>query len=172
MPGLLQPHGEADHLGHVLGGPGEHVGRQDVDQRLVRVEARLVGVGDLARRLGLQAGRDQHPVLAAVEPLVAEMAHVGDVLDVPHPEAVVQQHAADEVGEQVRPQVADVGPAVHGRSAGVHPDDAVVGDGHGFDAAAQRVAEVEGHGVARGPGGMSIVPPVATGARQEIIEIA
>ena len=34
------------------------------------------------RRLVLEPGRDEHPVLAAVEALVAEVADVGDVLDV------------------------------------------------------------------------------------------
>ena len=66
----------------MLGRAREDVGGQDVDRRLVGVEGRLVGGGDLGRRLVLEAGLDQHPVLAAVEPLVAQVADVGDVLDV------------------------------------------------------------------------------------------
>ena len=66
----------------MLGGPREDVRGQDVDGGLVGVEGRLVGGGDLGRRLVLEAGLDEHPVLAAVEPLVAQMADVGDVLDV------------------------------------------------------------------------------------------
>ena len=122
MPGVLEALGEGEHLGDVLGRAREDVRRQDVDQRLVGVERGLVGVGDLGRRLVLEPGLDEHPVLAAVEPLVAQVPDVGDVLDVEDLEAVVQQDAPDEVGEQVGPQVADVGVAVDGRAAGVHPD--------------------------------------------------
>ena len=114
--------GELEHLGDVLGRPREDVRRQDVQQRRVGVERGLVGVGDLRRRLVLEAGRDEHPVLAAVEPLVAEVADVGDVLDVEHVDAVVEDDPPDEVGEEERPQVADVGVAVDGRAARVHPE--------------------------------------------------
>ena len=68
------------------------------------------------RRLGLEARGDEHPVLAPVEPLVAQVADVGDVLHVEHRDAVVQQRPADEVGEEVAAQVADVRPAVDGRA--------------------------------------------------------
>ena len=61
---------------------------------LVGVERRLVGVGDLGRRLVLEPGRDEHPVLAAVEPLVAQVADVGDVLDVEDLDAVVEERPA------------------------------------------------------------------------------
>ena len=68
---------------------------------LVGVEGGLVGVGDLGRRLVLETGRDEHPVLAAIEALVAQVPDVGDVLDVEHVDAVVQQRPPDEVGQQV-----------------------------------------------------------------------
>ena len=132
---------QGEHVGHVLGRPREHVGRQDVDQRLVLVESRLVGVGDLGRRLGLEARGDQHPVLAAVEPLVAQVPDVRDVLHVEHRDPVVQERPPDEVREEVAAQVADVRPAVDGGAAGVHPDRAVLGQRHGLDAPRQRVAE-------------------------------
>ena len=141
MPERLEAHGEVEHVGHVLGRPREDVRRQDVDQRLVLVEPRLVGVGDLGRRLRFEARGDQHPVLAAVEPLVAQVPDVGDVLHVQHRDAVVEQRPPDEVGQQVAAQVADVRPAVDGRPAGVHPDGPVVGTRHRLDAPGERVAQ-------------------------------
>ena len=126
MPERLEPRRQGEHVGHVLGRPREHVRRQDVDQRLVLVEPGLVGVGDLGRRLGFEARGDQHPVLAAVEPLVAQVPDVRDVLHVEHRDPVVQERPPDEVGEEVAAQVADVRPAVDGGAAGVHPDRAVL----------------------------------------------
>src|SRR4029079_621697 len=101
-----------------LGGAGEDGGGQGPGQGLVGVEGGLVRVGDLGRRLVLQTGRDEHRVRAAVEALVAQVADVRDVLDVEHVDAVVEQRPADEVGQQVAAEVADVGVAVHGRAAG------------------------------------------------------
>ena len=141
MPERLELRRQGEHVGHVLGRPREHVRRQDVDQRLVLVEPRLVGVGDLGRRLGFEARGDQHPVLAAVEPLVAQVPDVRDVLHVEHRDPVVQERPPDEVGEEVAAQVADVRPAVDGGAAGVHPDRAVLGERHRLDAPRQRVAE-------------------------------
>ena len=124
---------------------GKTLRRQDVHGRLVRVERRLVRGRDLGRGLVLQAGLDQHPVLAAVEPLVPQVADVGDVLDVEDREAVVQQHPTDEVGEQVAPQVPDVRVAVDGGTAGVHPDATGLDRLDRPDGAAEGVAEAEGH---------------------------
>ena len=90
---VLERLGQLDHLGDVLGGAREHVGRQDVDERLVGVERRLIGIGDLGGRLVLESGLDQHPVLAAVELVLPQVPDVGDVLDVEDLEAVVQQDA-------------------------------------------------------------------------------
>ena len=137
--------GELDHLGDVLGGPREDVGRQDVDERGVGVEGRLVRVGDLRWRLVLETGGDEHPVLAAVEALVAEVAHVGDVLDLEDIDSVVEDRPADEVGEHERPQVADVRIAVDGRAAGVHPEPPAVGRLDRLDFAGERVAEAQRH---------------------------
>src|SRR5262249_32346462 len=89
---------------------------------------------------------DQHPVLAAIEPLVPHVAHVGDVLDMEHRHAVVQDRPADEVGQQERPQVADVGVAVDRRAAGVHPEPGAVGRLDGLERAGQGVPESEAHG--------------------------
>ena len=148
----------------MLGGAREDVGRQDVHGSLVGVEGRLVGRGDLGRRLVLETGRDEHPVLAAVESLVAEVADVGDVLHVEDGDAVVQQRSADEVGEEVAPQVPDVGVPVHGRAAGVHAHPPGLDRFDRPDRAAQGVAQAQGHpamlrvpgrGPARGPSSRS-----------------
>ena len=108
---------------------------------LVGVEGGLVRGGDLGRRLGLEAGLDEHPVLAAVEPLVAQVPDVGDVLDVEDVEAVVEQRPPDEVGEQVGAQVADVGVAVDRRAARVHPHAARLERLDRLDGRVQRVAQ-------------------------------
>jgi hypothetical protein len=52
------------------------------------------------------------------------MADVGDVLDVQDLDAVVEQDPPNEIGQEKRPEVADVGVAVDRRPAGVHPDTA------------------------------------------------
>ena len=49
--------------------------------------------------------------------------------------------APDEVGEQERAQVPDVGVAVDGRPAGVHPDPVAVAGLDGLDCTAERVPE-------------------------------
>ncbi len=56
---------------------------------------------------------------------------------------MVEQRAADEVGQQVAAEVADVGEAVDGRSAGVHPDPAGLERLDRLDLAAERVAKAE-----------------------------
>ena len=101
--------------------------------------------GDLGRRLRLEAGSDEHRVRPEVDALVAQVADVGDVLDVQDVDAVVQQGASDEVGQDVAAQVADVGVAVDGRAAGVHPDPSGLERFDRFDPAGQGVAEAE-HG--------------------------
>ena len=152
VPGVLERLGEGEHLRDVLGRAREDVGRQDVHERLVGMERRLVGVGDLGGRLLLEPGRDEHPVLAAVEALVPQVPDVGDVLDVEHVEPVVDEGPADQVGQQVRAQVPDVGVPVDGRAAGVHPDTPGLERHDRLDGPGQGVAEAQGHPdiVARG----------------------
>jgi hypothetical protein len=146
VPGVDQPLGQGDHLRDVLGGAGEDVGRQEVQQRGVGMECGLVGVGDLGRGLVLEAGGDQHPVLAAIEALVAHVPDVGDVLDVEDGHAVVQDDAPDEIREQEGPEVADMGVAIDRRPAGVHPQPGAVGRLDRRERAGERVAKTEGHG--------------------------
>ena len=146
MPGILEPLGQLDHLGDVVRRPREDVGRQDVDERGIGVEGRLVRGRDLGRRLRLEARGDEHPVLAPVEPLVAQVADVRDVLHVEDVDAVVEQRPPDQVGQEVAPQVADVGVAVDGRAAAVHPDPARLDRVHGLGLASERIAQAQGHG--------------------------
>ena len=129
----------------MLGRPREDVRGQDVDGCLVRVERGLVRGRDLGGGLVLEAGRDEHPVLATVEPLVAQVADVGDVLDVEDLEAVVQQDPADEVREQVAAQVADVRVAVDRGAAGVHPDATGLDRLDRSNGAAEGIAKAQGH---------------------------
>src|SRR6185312_763562 len=73
-------------------------------------------------------------------------------LDLEDVDAVVQDGAPDEVGQEERPQVADVGVAVDGRAARVHPEAASVDGLDGLDGAGQGVAKTEGHpGIVVGP---------------------
>ncbi len=162
MTEVDQSLGQLEHLRDVLGGTREDMGGQDVDRRLVDVECRLVRVGDLRGRLVLQAGGDEHPILAAVEALVAEVADVGDVLDVEDLDAVVEEHAPDQVGEHERPEVADVGEAVDGRAARIHPDAATVRRENRLNGPAEGVPEAEGHA-----GNRTAATPVGSGAGQE-----
>ena len=147
MAGVLEALGQRDHLGDVLGRPREDVGRQDVHERGVGMERRLVRGRDLGRRLRFQAGRHEHPVLAAVEALVPQVPHVRDVLDVEDVEAVVEERPPDQVREEVAAQVADVGVAVDGRAAAVHRHPARLDRVHGLDLAGERVPEAQGHGI-------------------------
>ena len=119
--------------------------RQDVDGGLVGVERRFIGLGDLGGGLRLEARRDEHAILPAIEALVAKVAHVRDVLDVDHFQAVVEQDAPDEIGQQVAPQVADMSVAIDRRPTGVHANPPRLERHDRLDAAGQRVAKAKGH---------------------------
>jgi hypothetical protein len=143
VAGILQALGESDHLADVIGGSREDVRRQDVDRGLVGMEGGLVRGGDRPDRLRFEPCLDEHRILAAIEPLVAEVAHVGHVLDVQHLEAVVERHPSDQVGEDEAAEVPDVGVAVDGRAAGVHPEMAGLERFDRFETPGQGVVEAE-----------------------------
>ena len=143
QPGILQRLRQAEHLGDVLGGPREDMGRQDVDRRLVGMERRLVRGGDLLRCLRLQSGLDEHRILASIEFLIAQVPDIRHVLDVQDLESVVEQDAPDQVGQQEAAEVADVGVPIDRRAAGVDPDSPGFEGLDRPDSAGQRVAEVE-----------------------------
>ena len=145
MPEIDEPLGELEHLRDVLCRAWKDVGGQDVDRGFVDVEGRLVGVGDLGRCLVLEPGREEHPVLASIEALVAKVADVRDVLDLEDLYPVVDERPPDEVGKQERPEIADMCVAVDGRAAGIHPDPRSVGRLNGLDGAAEGVPDAKGH---------------------------
>ena len=138
--------GQVEHLRDVLGGAGEDVGREEVEERGVGVERGLVRVGDLgwvvlcsspaatSIRSSPRSKRSSRRWPTSV------MFWTWRTVD-----AVVQHRPSDEVGEEERPQVADVGVAVDGRAAGVHPEAPAVGRLDGFDGAGEGVAEAERH---------------------------
>ena len=142
---ILEPLGEVEHLGDVLGRAREDVGGEDVDERLVGVERGLVRGCDIGGRLVLQARLHEHPVLPAIELVIAQVTDIGDVLDVEHFDTVIQQHAPDEIRQQVAPQVADMRIAVDGRATRVHAHAARFQRLDRPHLAGQRVAQSEGH---------------------------
>ena len=129
----------------MLGRAREDVRRQDVDGGFVGVEGGFVGGGDLRGRLRFKTGSHEHPILPAVEPLVAQVTDVGHVLHVEDLQAVVQERATDEVGEQVAAQIADVGIPVDRRAAAVHPDAAGLQRFDRLDIPGEGVAETDCH---------------------------
>ena len=100
-----------DHLRDVRGRPGQHVRHRHPERRRVGQEPR--GVARRERvdpdRLGRRAADD-----LVVD--VREVHHPGD------PQAAPAQVADEQVGEQERPEVADVGRPVDRRSAAVDAD--------------------------------------------------
>ncbi len=140
-----------DHVRDVVGGPGHDVGQADVDQGLIGQPGIGIELGDLGRRLPLLERRQHHPVLAGIGLVVAHVADIGDVLDVEHLVSEVVERPAQEVAEQVRPQVADMGVSVDRAAAGVDRHPAGGDRLEGLDLAGQRVVQADrGHGVISG----------------------
>ena len=75
---------DGDHLWDVVGGPGEVVGRQDVQPALVPVEDPGVVLGDLLGGPALGEGCQDDLVSPRFQGLLAHVAYVGDVLDMGH----------------------------------------------------------------------------------------
>jgi hypothetical protein len=73
------------------------------------------------------------------------VADIGDVLDMEDRDPVVQDHPPDEIGEQERPEIADVGVAVDRRPAGVHPEALTVQRLHRLDRPREGVAKAKRH---------------------------
>ena len=76
---------------------------------------------------------------------------VGDVHDPGHAQAHVAQVADEQVGEQERPEVPDVGRAVDRRAAGVDPDVAGLERHERPGLAGERVVEADGHELGTSP---------------------
>ena len=114
MAPLEQDLDQRDDVVDVLGRPRQDVGHRHPQGRAVGDEAREVAVGEVV---------DPGPGgSGAADDLVVD---VGDVHDPRHRIAAPAQVPDQQVGEQERAEVADVGRSVDGRSAGVDPDVAV-----------------------------------------------
>ena len=107
---------------------GDVVGRAAPNSRLENVQASHVVakrvpmcLGKLPDVLALAPGADDHFVLALVG-VAGEVADIRDVHNVADVVAGPQQHALEDVLEDIRAEVADVGVVVDGRSAGVEAD--------------------------------------------------
>ncbi len=120
----------ADVLG--IGRPGVMVGRQDVERPLLGVE-RL----DERTRVVPEA---HPPGVGAPDRLVVDVRdvhHVGDL------EAGEQEEALEQVLEDIRPPVADMGKVVDRRTAGVEPDLAGLERNELLDPSAEGVVEAD-----------------------------
>ncbi len=114
---------QVDHLRYVLGRVRVQCRATDVDLGRVVHERRGVVRGDLRGRFVLQASRDEHLVLAAIERVVCEVTNIGDVHHLFGLVAEIFEAPAQEVRQHEGAQVSHVDVAVHGRSAGIDPHD-------------------------------------------------
>ena len=100
-PLVHQSPNHVQHLGNVVGRPGENVGGQNVDPLLVLPEHVSVKLAYLLEGLSFgQRGHD-HLVAAGLRQLLPHVPHVGDVLDVVHVVPVSYQNPAYPVRHQI-----------------------------------------------------------------------
>ena len=125
---------ELDDLRDVVGRPRERVRAGHAHDLRVGEEPGRVAVGELPGRDAL-GGR-------AADDLVVD---VGQVHDPGHGQALVAQVAHQQVGEQERAEVADVGGSVDRRAAAVDADLAGLDRVERPDVARERVLEADGH---------------------------
>ena len=121
----------------VVGGPRQHVGVRHPEGRGIGQEGRQVALGDDVDGLAGGGG--------AADDLVVD---VGDVHDPGHRVAAPAQVADEQVGEQERAEVADVGRAVDGRAARVDTDPVGAQRLERAGLARQRVVQAEAHRIA------------------------
>ena len=114
----LPRHGH--HFRYVLRGPGEDVGGQYIDLRLVLVEAVGIKLRDLLGCPSFGKGGQNHLVPAGLHQLLPHVAHVGNILDVVDLQPLDLQNPPYPVGHKVGPQIPDVGVTVHSWPASVH----------------------------------------------------
>ena len=138
-----EPLDEHDHLGDMRGRARIDGRWEDAEIALVGEELRLVGRGDLHRRLARGERRGDDLVLPAIHRVLPHVSDIGDVLHLRDAPTVHLERAAQPVGEEIRAQVADVHRAVDGRPARVHADLALLQGDERLDPARQRVEETE-----------------------------
>ncbi len=141
---VLQPLDEGDHLRNVLRGPGQ-IGEVllvdlhglEILEEGDRVFLRQVPHGAVARCIG---GIGGEVILTVPDGFVI---HVREVHAVTHLVARRQEGAFEQILEQERPQVADVGEVVDRGAACVEGDDTRRDGRHGFHLAGHGVEESE-----------------------------
>ena len=117
---LHEPLRDSYHPVDVVRGAREVGSGQDAQLGLVPVKGFLVEVRNLPGSLALRQRGCDHLVFAALQHLLAHMAHIGYILYLDYTQALRLQATADPVGHEVRPQVANVCVAVDRWAAAVH----------------------------------------------------
>ena len=123
VPAVQQPGDQPDHELDGLRRPRQVLRGVDVQRGAVGAEPRLVVPRDPQRALPLRACLGDDLVLAGRVDLraVRQVARIGDVLATDHVQPARRRGPPDQVGQQVRAQVAHVGVPVDRGAAAVHP---------------------------------------------------
>ena len=132
------------HLRHELGRAG--VARlADVEPRQIALEILLVEAGDVPRVLALARRRFLHLIVARVG-IGRQMADIGDVDDVVEFIALMTQHAAEGIGEDIGAHVADMLVIIDRRPAAIDARFAALERAEILEFARQTVEQAQGRG--------------------------
>src|SRR5687768_5245188 len=112
---------QIDHLLYVLGGLADYVWTLDVETLFILEEDVSVETGDVPGCFTFAAHRGYHLVFTFVG-IGGKVPYVGDVHHVLQSIAVVLQHPAQHVLEDVGTHIADMLVVVDGWAAAVHTD--------------------------------------------------
>ena len=110
--------GKGDHLGDVIGRERKARRFADVEVLQILLEHRGVMGGDIPDAGGARARGRFHLVVAGIG-VRGQVTDIGDVDDVGEGVALPRQHAAQRVGEDIGPEVADMRVIIDGRAAGI-----------------------------------------------------
>src|SRR5207302_1060531 len=108
-----------DHALDVVRRAWEHVGPQNIDALFVPEELVRIAACDVRGRETGAQGFGNDLVLAAIQQLLAHVAHISDVLDMPDAVSQSAQQPLQGISQHIRPQIAKVHGAVHSRPAGI-----------------------------------------------------
>ncbi len=135
-----------DHRGNIIGGDGPMRGLANVQRLYVRPIGLCIMPRDVPDGLGLFGRHLFHLVLTRVG-IICQMADIGDVDDMGEFIALVAQHTAQSVGENISAHVADMRVVIDRGAAGIHARLALVDRHERFQLTGQAVEEFEvGHG--------------------------